>query len=86
LTNAANSEFLLHDFDKALLYARKVHALPHEAFAFAHIVAAHALEATQQPAQALDEYRLYLAEDPKGRDAPSAQAAVSRLSEALKLP
>ena len=86
LTNAANSEFLLHDFANALLYARKVHSLSHPGFAFVHIVAARALEATQQPTQALAEYHLYLAEDPNGKDAARAQAAVTRLSEALKSP
>jgi len=29
LTNAANSELLLLDFNKALLYARKAHSIPH---------------------------------------------------------
>jgi tetratricopeptide (TPR) repeat protein len=79
LTNAANSEFLQQDFSNAVLYARKVHSLPHDGFASAHIVAARALEATQQPAEALAEYRLYLAEAPKGPDAERAQAAVARL-------
>jgi tetratricopeptide (TPR) repeat protein len=81
LTNAANSELLLHDFDNALLYARKAHTLAHQGFAFVHIVAARALEATQQPAQALDEYRLYLAEDPKGEYAARAQASIARLRD-----
>jgi tetratricopeptide (TPR) repeat protein len=80
LANAANSEFLLHHFDAALLYVNKAHSLPHQGFASIHIVAAHALESTQQPQAALAQYRLYLAEDPKGSDAARAQAAIARLS------
>jgi tetratricopeptide (TPR) repeat protein len=82
LTNAANSEFLLHDFANAIQYARKAHALPHQAFPIVHIIAARSLEATAQPAQALEEYRLYLQEDPKDPDAKRAQEAVARLSKA----
>jgi tetratricopeptide (TPR) repeat protein len=82
LTNAANSELLLHDFENALLYARKVHTLPHQGFASVHIVAARALESSQQPQAALVEYRLYLDEDAKGRDADRAQAAIVRLNGA----
>jgi hypothetical protein len=44
-----------------------------------HIVAALALEATQQPLDALKEYQLYLDEEPNGRDAARAKAAVARL-------
>ena len=80
LTNAANSELLQHDFENALLYARKVHTLPHQGFASVHIVAARAFESTQQPEPAIAEYRLYLAEDPKGGDVERVQAAIARLS------
>ena len=80
LTNAANSELLLGDFDGAIRDARKAHTLPHEAFAIVHIVAARALEAKQKPAEALAEYRLYLSEEPKGPNAARAKDAISRLA------
>jgi tetratricopeptide (TPR) repeat protein len=80
LTNAANSEFLQGDFSNAVLYARKVHSLSHLGFASVHIVAARALEATQQRAEAVAEYRLYLEEAPKGPDAERALTAIARLS------
>jgi len=80
LVNAANSELLLQNYDDAVLYAHKAHALPHQDFATVHIVAARAFEATQQPDQAIAEYRLYLTEAPKGPDAQRAQTAISRLS------
>jgi len=46
-----------------------------------HIVAALALEATQQPLEAMKEYQLYLDEHSKGRDADRARKAITRLSE-----
>jgi tetratricopeptide (TPR) repeat protein len=80
LTNAANSELLLHDLNNALLYARKAHSIPHDGFASVHMVAARALEGNQQPAEALAEYRLYLQEAPSGPDAQRAETAIARLS------
>jgi hypothetical protein len=47
-----------------------------------HIVAARAPEATNQPDDALKEYRLYLEEDPKGRDSDRAKHAIESLSSA----
>jgi tetratricopeptide (TPR) repeat protein len=80
LTHAAYVELMLHDFANALLDARKAHTVPHEGFANAHIVAAMALEATGKPAEAVQEYRMYLQEDPTGRDAERARKAITRLS------
>lgn len=80
LTHAAYVELMLHDFGNALLDARKAHTVPHDGFANVHIVAAMALEATGKPAEAVQEYRMYLQEDPTGRDAARAQKAIERLS------
>ena len=80
LTSAANAELLTHKYDDAIAHARKAHTVPHQNFAGVHIVAALALEATQQPFEALKEYQLYLDEDPKGRDASLAEKAIARLS------
>jgi Tfp pilus assembly protein PilF len=80
LTFLAYAELLTHKFDKAIVNARKVHALPHEGFASAHAIAAKALEATGQPEQALAEYQLYLKEDPNGPNAAQAREAVARIS------
>jgi hypothetical protein len=55
--------------------------VPHSGLAGVHFVAALALEATQQPLEAVKEYQLYLDEDPKGRDADRARKAITRLSE-----
>jgi len=80
LTFLAYAQLLTHKFDKAIVNARKVHALPHDRFANAHVVAAKALEATGQPEQALVEYQLYLKEDPNGPNAARAREAVARIS------
>jgi hypothetical protein len=55
----------------------------HSGLAGVHFVAALALEATQQPLEAVKEYQLYLEEDPKGRDADRARKAITRLSESI---
>jgi tetratricopeptide (TPR) repeat protein len=80
LTYAAYAELQLNKFDLAIAHARAAHAVPHPGLASVHIVAAHALEATNQPSEALKEYRLYLNEDPNGRDAARAKQAVASLS------
>ncbi len=84
LTYAAYAELLTGKFDEAITNAQKVLALPHQGFASAHIVAARALEATHRPNEALAEYQLYLKEDPQGRDAGSARAAVGRIATAVR--
>ena len=81
LSSASNAELLTHKYSDAIAHARKAHAVPHQGLAGVHIVAALALEATQQPLEAVKEYQLYLDEDPKGRDADRARKAVIRLSE-----
>jgi len=80
LAYAAYAELQLQKFDDAITHARKAHSVKHEGLASVHIVAARALEEKQQPAEALEEYRLYLQEDANGRDAERAHKAITRLS------
>src|SRR5258708_40057230 len=68
LTSAANAELILHKYSDAITHARKAHSVPHQGLGGVHIVAALALEATQQPLDAWEEYQLYLDEEPNGRD------------------
>ena len=82
LTYASYAELQLNKFDPAISHARSAHSVPHEGLASVHIVAAHALEATNQPAEALKEYRLYLKEDPDGRDAQRAKQSIGALTAA----
>ena len=82
LTYAAYSELQLHNFDAAIVHAHAAHGVPHAGLASVHIVAAHALEATNQSDEALKEYRQYLEEDPKGRDSERAKQSIESLSGA----
>jgi tetratricopeptide (TPR) repeat protein len=81
LSSASNAELLIHKYSDAIAHARKAHSVPHQGLAGVHIVAALALEATQQPLEAVREYQFYLDEDPKGRDADRARKAITRLTE-----
>jgi hypothetical protein len=84
LTYAAYAELQTQKFDLAITHARTAHTVPHPGLASVHIVAAHAFEATQQPAEALKEYKLYMEEDPNGRDAARAKQAIASLSAGSK--
>lgn len=86
LTTLALAELTNGKLAEAVAHAQKVHGVPHAGFASAHLVAARAYEAAQQPTDALVEYRLYLAEDPDGPNAPIAQAAVDRINAAALSP
>jgi len=81
LSSASNAELLIHKYSDAIAHVRKAHSVPHQGLAGVHIVAALALEATEQPLEAMKEYQLYLDEDSKGRDADRARKAITRLSE-----
>jgi tetratricopeptide (TPR) repeat protein len=82
LTNAAHAELQLHRFKEAAGHALQVHGLPHDGLANAHVIAAYALEALGQPQEAVEQWRLYLKEDPKGPNAKRAREAVARLTKA----
>jgi tetratricopeptide (TPR) repeat protein len=61
-------------YEQASNNARRVHELPHKEFAFAHLVAARALRARSQNAEAAHEYRLFLKEAaPNSGSVPQAQ-------------
>jgi tetratricopeptide (TPR) repeat protein len=80
LAYAAYAELQLHKFDETIAHARKAHTVPHATLASVHIVCGRALEAKQQSAEAIAEYRAYLSEDPSGRDAARARQAIARLT------
>jgi Tfp pilus assembly protein PilF len=80
LTYAAYAELQLHNFEGAIAWAHKAHSVPHVGLASVHIVAGLALEAEHRPAEAIEEYRTYLTEDPTGQDAARAREKVSSLN------
>jgi tetratricopeptide (TPR) repeat protein len=79
LAYSAYAELQLHKFSDAIAHARKAHEGEHKGLASVHMVAALALEATDQKAEAANEYRVYLEEDPNGRDAPHAKEKLAAL-------
>jgi len=82
LTNAAYAELQLHRFKEAAAHALRVHGLPHDGLANAHVIAGYALEALGQQQEAAGQWMLYLKEDPKGSNTKRAQEAVARLTKA----
>jgi tetratricopeptide (TPR) repeat protein len=81
LTNAAYAELQLKRFKEAAEHALRVHGLPHEGLANAHVIAGYALEALGQQQESAEQWKLYLKEDPKGPNAKRAQEAVTRLTK-----
>jgi TolA-binding protein len=75
----ANCELITGQNESAVAYARRIHALPHEKFAAAHLIAAHALEASHRPDQAIEEYKTFLNEAPGSQFAQEAREALTRL-------
>lgn len=80
LTNAAYAELQLKKFKEAADHASRVHGLPHDGLANAHVIAGYALEALGQQQAAAEQWKLYLKEDPKGLNAERAHEAVTRLT------
>lgn len=83
LTNAAYAELELHRFKEAAEHALRVHALPHQGLANAHVIAAYALQALGRRMEAVAQWKEYLKEDPKG---PNAQHARDELAALTKPP
>ena len=84
LSMLAYSQFSLKKYDLAVLTVKRVHDLPHQNFAVAHIVSARAQEKLGQPVEAAAEYETYLRESPNGPSAEQARAALRVLQARLK--
>ncbi len=82
LTNAAYAELQLHHFKEAADHALRVHALPHQGLANAHVIAAYALDALGQTQDAVAQWKQYLQEAPKGPNAKRAEDELRRLTKA----
>ncbi len=72
------------NYDKALMYARRVHELDHQNFGMAHIVAGRALEAQNHPNEAKVEYEILLKENPAPQVASQARQSLARLDNLAK--
>ena len=82
LSFAALGQLTQGNFEEAAASAQKVHSLPHQEFASAHLIAGRALEHLRRFDAAATEYRLYLAEATNGPNAGQARAALARLASA----
>jgi tetratricopeptide (TPR) repeat protein len=76
----ATAQLKNHEFEQALLNSRKVHSLTHIGFAGVHLVSANALEALKRPAEALQEYKLYLFENPNADNAAEVRSRIDQIS------
>ena len=76
LTLLANTEMQNGKWKLALVNAQKVHTVPHQLFAIAHLIAAQILMRQSEPQAAVLEYKLFLHEAP---DSPSASGVRSAL-------
>ena len=77
----ADVEFLMGKYDQAVMYAHKVHTVPHQAYAVAHLIAGDSLAAQKKFTEAAAEYRTLLREAPEGPAANGARAGLRRLGE-----
>ena len=82
LTLLAYAQDLNHEFDSAVASAQRVHmAKDHRGYAFAHLIAGSALQASGKGPEAIVEYQLFLKEDPANPRADEARAAVKELNQ-----
>jgi len=80
LTILADCEFAAGRYQSAIDDVQRVHKLPHQRFAVAHLVAAAAYEKQNDIQHATAEYEQFLQEDPKSPRAASARKALERLA------
>ena len=80
LTLLAYCQALTRQLEKAVLTARRVHDFKqHAGYAYAHMIAAAALQSSGKLDEAILEYRQFLAEDPDDPRAPVAKQQLQKL-------
>jgi len=85
LSFAALGQMTQGKYQEAAAAAQRVHSLPHQEYASAHVIAGRALEHLGRWDDAAAEYRLYLAEAPNGPNAGQARTALARVASALQV-
>src|SRR5262249_54943637 len=85
LSFAALGQMTQGKYQEAAAAAQRVHSLPHQEYASAHVIAGRALEHLGRGDDAAAEYRLYLAEAPNGPNAGQARTALARVASALQV-
>jgi Tfp pilus assembly protein PilF len=79
LSLLANVQFYQAKYADAAATVSRIHAMPHEGFADAHLVAAEAYQKTGQNQEALAQCRLFLKENPKSPRAEQVRSAMKVL-------
>jgi tetratricopeptide (TPR) repeat protein len=80
LTLLAYCQAVTHELETAVLTARRVHSFKdHAGYAYAHMIAATALESLGRRDEAIGEYKKFLAEDPKDPRATAAKQQIQSL-------
>jgi TolA-binding protein len=74
------AEYMNHHPEDAVKDCRKVHALNNAPHAFAHWTAAFALEQQNQIAEAGDEFRAFVNEEPAGDRADAARKELANIA------
>lgn len=77
------AEFMNHHLEDAVRDCRKVHALNKVPHAFAHWTAAFALEQENQIAEAGNEFREFMREEPRGDRADAARKELANIADYL---
>lgn len=80
----AASELYQGKLDEAIENAKRVHGVPHQQYAVAHLLAAQAYTQKDQMDRAADEYRLFLQESPNSASAAQARAALQSIENKAK--
>src|SRR5262249_50965366 len=80
LTLLAYCQALTHDLETAVLTARRVHSFKeHNGYAYAHMIAATALQSLGRRDEAIREYKQFLAEDPSDPRGAAAKQQIQSL-------
>jgi tetratricopeptide (TPR) repeat protein len=70
-------------FDLAIQNSERTHQLPHDKYALVHFIAAESYSRMSKPAEATEQYSLYLKEAPQGPNADLARAKIQALQAQL---
>ncbi len=79
LTLLCQNQLLDKHYDEAIASAHKVHAMPHEAFAVVHYMAARAFQHESRTSDAITEFKILLQEEPSGARADAVRKELADL-------
>ena len=77
----AQVDLLLHDSDGAIQCAKRLHSMPHQAYAVVHYIAARAYLSKRMPNEAAAEYKQFLEEAPQDPRVPKVREELAALTK-----